>query len=73
MEYKHGKPITKQKREIRRDEKRVETNAEEERNRQRSKTGGKPNELGVVQGQNGEQGNTTDPRLTEPYATPGEK
>jgi hypothetical protein len=34
----------------------------EERNRRRSQKGGQPNELGVTQGQNGEQGNTVDPR-----------
>lgn len=73
MEYKDGKPVTKEKRETRRRRERTETNANEERNRQRSQGGGEPNELGVVQGQNAEQGNTTDPRLTKPLGTPGEK
>lgn len=36
--------------------------AKEERNRQRAKRGGQPNELGVTQGQNGEQGNTVHGR-----------
>ena len=35
----------------------------EEDNRQRARGGGQPDELGVTQGQNGERGNTTDPRL----------
>jgi hypothetical protein len=36
--------------------------AKEEQNRQRAKGGGQPNELGITQGQNAEQGNTIDPR-----------
>src|SRR4051812_7228910 len=36
--------------------------SKEERNRRKSLGGGQPNELGVIQGQNGEQGNTTEPR-----------
>lgn len=34
----------------------------EEQNRQRSIGGGNTNELGITQGQNGEQGNTVHPR-----------
>ena len=40
--------------------KRDRTNAE--RNRQRAQGGGQPDDLGVTQGQNGEQGNTVNPR-----------
>ena len=39
--------------------------AQEEANRQRAKKGGQPNENGVVQGQNGEQGNTIDPNQSQ--------
>ena len=39
--------------------------AKEDKNR-RNSAGGKPNELGVTQGQNGEQGNTVVPRNSEP-------
>ncbi len=34
----------------------------EEQNHQRAQGGGQPDELGVTQGQNGEQGNTVNPR-----------
>lgn len=33
-----------------------------EQNRQRAQRGGQPDELGITQGQNGEQGNTVQPR-----------
>jgi len=36
--------------------------AKEEANRRNATGGGQPNELGVTQGQNGEQGNTANPR-----------
>ena len=36
--------------------------AKAESNRKRAMRGGQPNELGVTQGQNGEQGNTTNRR-----------
>jgi hypothetical protein len=35
---------------------------EAEQNRQRARRGGQPDELGITQGQNGEQGNTVAPR-----------
>ena len=38
----------------------------EEENRRRSVGGGEPNELGVTQGQNGEQGNTIREEQTRP-------
>jgi hypothetical protein len=38
----------------------------EEQNRRKAMGGGQPNELGVIQGQNGEQGNTIDPRNAKP-------
>ena len=49
----------------RRQQRRVERKNEEQ-NRQRAIGGGQPNELGVLQGQNGEQGNTVEPRNAEP-------
>jgi hypothetical protein len=41
----------------------------ESANRQNAKGGGRPNHLGVTQGQNGEQGNTIDPRNTVPQSS----
>ena len=34
----------------------------EEKNRGHARRGGEPNQQGITQGQNGEQGNTVDPR-----------
>lgn len=34
----------------------------EEKNRRKAVGGGQPDELGIIQGQNGEQGNTIEPR-----------
>ncbi|EEF62563.1 hypothetical protein Cflav_PD5198 [Pedosphaera parvula Ellin514] len=39
----------------------------EEKNRQKAMGGGQPNELGVTQGQNGEQGNTIGPASLPRY------
>lgn len=72
MEYTHRKPVTKPKRTARRQREREIEQREEEQNRQKSQGGGQPNELGVIQGQNGEQGNTIDPRNAQPIAEPGE-
>lgn len=66
MEYRQKEPMTKRRREIRREGVRVRKAQQEERNRQRSQGGGQPNELGVVEGQNGEQGNSVEPRNTKP-------
>lgn len=66
MQYRHQSksPVTKEKREARRNRERKQSSANEERNRQRSRGGGNPNELGVTQGQNGEQGNSIVPENT---------
>jgi hypothetical protein len=56
----------KAKRVARRRVQRSKDRAKEEQNRQLSKGGGQPNELGVTQGQNGEQGNTIHPTNTQP-------
>jgi hypothetical protein len=56
----------KPKRVARRRRQRALDQTKEEANRQRALGGGHPNELGVVQGQNGEQGNTVDPRKAIP-------
>lgn len=66
MEYKNQTPVTKPRREVRRDKARRQTEQDRESNRQRSKKGGQPDELGVTQGQNGEQGNTYHPRNARP-------
>lgn len=55
----------KPERVARRKRQRALDRANEERNRQRSVGGGQPNELGVTQGQNGEQGNTMKTRNTK--------
>ncbi len=63
MQYRNRAPVTKNQRSSRRKRQRVSENQALENNRRRrSIGGGQPNELGVVQGQNGEQGNSVDPR-----------
>ena len=42
----------------------------EEKNRRRSVGGGQPNEVGITQGQNGEQGNVIDSRKARPLGKP---
>jgi hypothetical protein len=71
MQYSRGHPVTKPARAARRRSARRSLQEEQERNRQRSQGGGQPNELGVTQGQNGEQGNTLDPRNAQQYGQPG--
>jgi hypothetical protein len=39
----------------------------EEKNRQKATAGGRPNELGITQGQNAEQGNTIHPERVPRY------
>lgn len=57
-----GQQEPKPRRTHRRARQRVMDRENEERNRLRSLGGGQPDELGILQGQNGEQGNTTQPR-----------
>ena len=52
----------KPQREARRSRQRVRDRVHEERNRRRAMAGGQPDELGIIQGQNGEQGPKVDPR-----------
>jgi hypothetical protein len=60
----------KTKREVRRKLQRREGREGEEKNRQHAAEGGHPNELGVIQGQNAEQGNTVDPQNARPLGKP---
>ena len=57
-----GPKALKPQRTARRQRQRVTDRTKEEQNRRRATGGGQPNELGVLQGQNAEQGNTTEPR-----------
>jgi hypothetical protein len=66
MKDEAGKP----ERAARRQRERAVAGSKEEQNRQKSVGGGQTNELGVTQGQNGEQGNTTEPRNTVPVGNP---
>jgi hypothetical protein len=56
----------KPQRDARREHQRGIDRQNEEKNRQKARGGGQPNELGVTQGQNGEQGNTTERRNAQP-------
>jgi hypothetical protein len=71
MEYRQGEPVTKPKRAVRRRLARVRSKQEQEANHQRAQSGGRENELGVTQGQNAEQGNTSDPRYSQPIGKTG--
>jgi hypothetical protein len=62
MRHGHGQTSNSAKERRRRARQPAVDRAKEERNRQRARGGGQPNELGVTQGQNAEQGNTIDPR-----------
>jgi hypothetical protein len=61
MNHRPKAPEPKPQRVARRKRQPGRDRAKEEQNRRRSLGGGQPNELGVVQGQNGEQGNSTVP------------
>lgn len=63
MRHGHGTTSDKPKAKVRRCEQSARDMTKAEKNRQRAIGGGKPNELGVTQGQNGEQGETTNPRM----------
>lgn len=62
MRHGHGTTSDKPKAKVRRATQGARDMAKEEANRRRAIGGGAPNELGVTQGQNGEQGETVDPR-----------
>lgn len=61
MRHGHGTTNDSPEEKRRRQEQPARDEARREENRQRSTGGGKPNELGVIQGQSGEQGQTTKP------------
>jgi hypothetical protein len=65
MRHGHGTTSNSPKEQVRRATQGEREMQEEEGNRQRAKGGGQPNELGVTQGQNGEQGNAVNSRLTK--------
>jgi hypothetical protein len=62
MNYGHGATSNRRREQARRRGQPSVDRRKEEKNRRRSLGGGKPNEIGVTQGQNGEQGNTVEPR-----------
>jgi len=68
MEYRHKHPVTKRQRALRNESQRQASQARETKNRRNALAGGKPNELGVTQGQNGEQGNSVNPVLNQPLS-----
>ncbi len=72
MKRSSSAPELKPKRMARRRRERAASQRKEEKNRRRAIGGGQPNELGVIQGQNAEQGNTINPRQAEPVAHPPE-
>ena len=62
MRHGHGTTSNSRKAETRRRIQPVRDRANEEQNRRRAIAGGQPNELGITQGQNAEQGNTVTRR-----------
>ena len=62
MRHGHGNTSNTAGERVRRATQPARDRRKEEQNRQRSRGGGQPDELGVTQGQNGEQGNTVDSR-----------
>ena len=62
MKHGHGTTENNTEEQVRRAVQPKHDAAKEERNRQRAQRGGQPDELGITQGQNGEQGNTVNPR-----------
>ncbi|HMJ91633.1 MAG TPA: hypothetical protein VK530_17560 [Candidatus Acidoferrum sp.] len=65
MRHGHGTTSDSPKEKQRRRVQGARDNANEEKNRQRSIGGGQPNELGVIQGQSGEQGESVKPRVAD--------
>ena len=63
MRHGHGTTSNNPKERVRRAVQPARDMANAERNRQRAQGGGQADELGVTQGQNGERGNTVNPRL----------
>ena len=61
MRHGHGTTNNSAKEKRRRAEQPGRDRQKEETDHQRAQRGGEPNELGITQGQNGEQGNTVNP------------
>jgi hypothetical protein len=66
MKARQGTTARKARRVTRRRVQPHSDRAKEEKNRRRALKGGRPNELGITQGQNAEQGNTIDPEQARP-------
>ena len=66
MKHAHGATGNKAQRTARRQRQPAIDRRNEEKNRRQAAGGGQPNELGVIQGQNAEQGNTVEPRNAKP-------
>ena len=62
MKHAHGASSDKPSDKARRRRQPKIDRQNEEKNRGYARRVGQPNELGITQGQNGEQGNTVDPR-----------
>jgi len=62
MKYGHGTTSNRRQERGRRVLQPAADQRKEEQNRRRAVGGGEPNEMGVTQGQNGEQGNSVEPR-----------
>jgi len=62
MKHAHGTTNNRKTERERRSRQPAIDQAKEEQNRQNATGGGNPNEQGITQGQNGEQGNTVEPR-----------
>ncbi len=71
MEYRNRAPVTKPERTKRRRSQRPAGRQRQEQNRRKSMHGGQTNELGVTQGQNGEQGNSPLPQNNARFGQPG--
>ena len=65
MKHGPGARRLKPQRRARRERQRTIDREKEEQNRRRAIGGGQPDELGVMQGQSGEQGNSSRPDDTE--------
>lgn len=63
MRHGHGTTSNRPEEQARRATQGAREMVKEERNRQRARDGGQPDELGITQGQNGERGNTTNPGM----------
>lgn len=71
MEYLDGKPVIHHEREARDKQVRHNKRTQEDSHGAQAQKGGQPNELGVTQGQNGEQGNSSQPQNNQKIGRPG--